>query len=121
MRLSRIAIITAACGALALGGCASNPPPTPSAPLPSTGNAQIDQVVSQAQQIAINICKFKPTADTVAGIFFSGNPIYQTASGIASAICAAVNPSTAKMGARRGGPLAAPTVAGVRIEGQFVR
>jgi hypothetical protein len=89
---------------MSLTGCA-----TPGTP------GSID--VSQVQAIATQVCGFVPTAETVISIFASGNPIYQTASAIANAICGAV---TAPKSARRRGA-AVPTVSGVPVHGTFVR
>lgn len=112
--------------ALALGACATSPgtPTTPSAPLPTTGNAQIDQVVAQVQAGTRAACSFIPTVQTIASIFLSGNPIYATASGIVSAICNAVAPPVTASARRRASQPVVVIGGGappVKIEGDFVR
>lgn len=96
--------------ALVLGGCATN-----SAGQPTVGGLTQTQIIAGAQQAAVGICGFLPTAATVVGILTAGNPAVATAEAIASAICAAVVP--VKL-ARKGTPL--PTVAGVPVHGRFV-
>lgn len=102
-------------GAVGLAGCdlttGSGGAPGGSA----AAEAKTTQVITEAQQKAVSICSYLPTAQTITDIFLSGNPIYQTATGIASAICKAVSNKSA---ARRSA--APPTVAGVVIRGRRV-
>lgn len=123
MRLSArlLPIIVVIIGGAALAGCASVGT-TPTPPIVTTGNASIDAFAAKVQDATIAACRFKPTVDTVAGIFLSGNPIYTTVSGIVNAICDAVSPPLVASVKRRGPASSTPpTVAGVVIEGQFIR
>lgn len=88
---------------LALGGCATTP----------TNPADFIKFVQEA---TVNTCAFLPFATTVANIIAAGNPALQTATEIATAICAAVVPPQG-LAKRRG----VPTVSGVEIHGRFVR
>ena len=123
-------VMLAALSGLLLSGCATTPGggttvTLPTITLPSISpsvDATIAQVqaitIAQVQAIATSICKFEPAAATVASIIASlagAGPIVDTASSIASSICASVT----KTGVRRGG--AAPRVYGVAIHGHFVR
>ncbi len=95
-------------GTLLLNGCA-----TPGGAPPTTAD-----IIKQVQQASVVACGFLPLAATVAAIISSG-----TLSGpfaIASAICAAVT-STGSLdgGLRRSAT--PPRVAGVVIQGRFVR
>ena len=92
--------------AIGLAGCATTGP-TSSTPA---------QVVSQVQNIALQICKFLPTAATVTDIFLTGNATLQTAEQVANAICAAVAPVKQGRSRLRG----APMVNGIAIHGKFV-
>jgi hypothetical protein len=77
----------------------------------------ISSFVTQVQAITSTACSFLPTAETVASILATGNPIVATANAVANAICAAVAP------AKTAGKLSTtvPTVAGVVIHGKFLR
>jgi hypothetical protein len=66
-----------------------------------------------AQNLAVQICGFLPTVQTVANIFASGSPALDTASEVANAVCQAVN--TPRGAGQK------PVVAGVVVEGQRVR
>lgn len=66
-----------------------------------------------AQNLAVQICGFLPTAQTVANIFASGSPALDTAGEVANAICQAVNTPRAT-GTK-------PIVAGVVVEGSRVK
>lgn len=72
-------------------------------------------LIAQAQSIAQQVCGFLPVAESLAQIVAQGRPELATASQIGNAVCSAVTKKTA----RRGG--GAPTVAGVPVQGQFVR
>jgi len=121
----KILTVVVAAAAIGLGACATtNPDGTPivSGTIPiiaPTGNAQIDNVVSQVQSFAIQACGFQPAASTVTGIlatFIPGAaPINSIITQITNGICAAVT----KKGFRRGST--APTYRGVSITGQRVR
>ena len=93
-------LATPVAAALVLGGCATT----------ATSAAII-----QIQNYAVLACGFLPTVTTVANIIANGNPILQTATDIANAICAAVTPKAARRGA------VLPTVNGVVVHGRFVR
>ncbi len=74
-----------------------------------------DPNVSATQNLAVTICGFLPTIETVAAIFATGNPLLQTASAVAQAICSAVvPPKSARLRA------VVPQVNGITIQGQFV-
>jgi len=115
-------VMLAALSGLLLSGCATTPGggttvTLPTITLPSI-SPSVDATIAQVQAIATSICKFEPAAATVASIIASlagAGPIVDTASSIASSICASVT----KTGVRRGG--AAPRVYGVAIHGHFVR
>lgn len=68
--------------------------------------------VTGAQQLAVKICSFEPTAQTVLNIFRTGSAALNTASEVASAVCAAVN--TPRSTGQK------PVVAGVPVEGRRV-
>lgn len=91
-------------GALALSACGTmNPNPT-------TEN-QVDQIIA----ITMQVCKFVPTAATVAALL--GQPGFVSALEIANGICGAVKaPSQLRRGA-----VVQPSYRGVRIEGRFIR
>ncbi|HEX8838214.1 MAG TPA: hypothetical protein VF748_14830 [Candidatus Acidoferrum sp.] len=102
---------------LPLSGCASLQAVFPNAPTPQ-------QLITDAQNAAVAVCQFLPTAETVAGIIATGNPALATATAIANAICGAVSPkavpgnvSVRRLINRSG---AVPTVSGVPIYGQFI-
>lgn len=66
-----------------------------------------------AQNLAVQFCGFLPTVQTVAAIFNTGSAALDTASEVATAICAAIStPRSA------GQP---PMVAGVPVQGQRVK
>lgn len=121
----KILTVTVAGAAISLGACAHNPDGTPVVAggvvpiIAPTGNASIDNAVTQVQSFAIQACGFQPAASTVAGIlatFIPGAaPINSIVTQIAQGICAAVT----RKGFRRGGP--APTYRGVAIHGTRVR
>lgn len=69
--------------------------------------------LSTAQQLAVQICGFLPTAQTVANIFATGSPALDTAGEVAAAVCQAVN--TPRATGQK------PVVAGVIVEGQRVK
>ncbi len=86
-----------------------------SACVTTSGGGLIDQVRS----IALTVCSFVPTAETIAAILAKNSPGLTTASQVANAICAAVTMPAPSPGlsARP----AAATVTGVKIDGEFVR
>lgn len=96
MKLAVIGLAAAA--ALSLGACDKQ-----------TGTLDL----SGAQNLAVQICGFLPTVQTVANIFASGSPALDTAGEVANAICQAVN--TPRATGQK------PVVAGVVVEGQRVR
>jgi hypothetical protein len=87
-------------GALALGGCQYF----------TDSSGKFD--ISGAQKLAVSICAFEPTAQTVLSIFNTGSPALGTASQVANAICQAVN--TPRSAGTK------PVVAGVPVEGRRV-
>jgi len=88
---------------LMLGGCATMP----------GGGGSLAAQIAQAQAIAQQVCRFLPTAATVAGLFNAG---IGSAIEVANAVCAAVTPQPGARVAR-----GVPVVRGVPIRGQFVR
>ncbi len=106
--MKKFLLSTALASALALGGCATTAgnPPTTSDPL------------AQAQQIAVAVCGFLPTIQTVqsiivAGAYPAGIPISELANLVGNSICTAVMARSARAGA-------VPTVNGVPVQGRFV-
>lgn len=104
-------------GALALGGCATSNGVVGLDPaLETRVNAQI----TAAQNAAVSICKFLPTAQTVAGILStfvpSAVPGVTVANQVAAAICNAVSRKSLTKGATP-----TPRVNGVVVRGSFVR
>lgn len=74
---------------------------------------KIDDVLKESAKI----CGFLPTIQTVINILAIGNPALITASGIAGAICGAINNRSAQslMGGGK------PTIEGVQIDGSFIK
>lgn len=105
--MRKLLLAASAAFAMSLGGCAT------------TGNGTFDlaSFIASVQADTNLVCAFIPTAETVANIVSTGNPIVATAGAVANAICAAVTPVKAagKFGA------VAPTVAGVAIHGRFTK
>jgi hypothetical protein len=108
---------------ISLGACATIPPVSTGGGVsipPSIGGVTVQQI----QDAAVKACKFVPTAQTVAGIIASffpgGSAANDVVSVVVNSICSAIAPTAAqaKFGPRRAGP---PTVAGVRVQGYFVR
>ncbi len=106
--MNKFLLSAALVGSLALGGCATTTgnPPTTSDPL------------AQAQQIAVAVCGFLPTIQTVqniivAGAYPAGIPVAQLANLVGNSICAAVTAKAARAGS-------VPSVNGVPIDGQWV-
>ena len=100
-------LLLAAAASLALAGCTTTDP--------ATGETT---KVTDVQSAARATCRFLPTAETVADLLEVDDSRFTTASAIAAAICAALNPQTPA------GVMtlfkAAPTVGGVVIRGQYV-
>jgi hypothetical protein len=92
--------------ATSLGGCATTG---------GGGAFNLNSFIANVQADTNLVCAFIPTAETVANIFATGDPIVTTATAVANAICAAVAPKTA--GALKRSTV--PTVAGVVIHGRF--
>ena len=98
-------LVISAAFALTLASCATTP---------------TNSNIAQIQQAAVNICKFLPTAQTVAGILISSSSmVLATANAVASAICSAVttNPLADGPGAKN----YKPHVNGVPVKGKFVK
>lgn len=98
---------------LSLGACTTVPVTNP-----STGNPVVTDVM-KIQALAIKICAFEPTAETVTNIITSlvpgASPTVTLISQIAHSICDAMVP---KVQAFMSAP---PAVNGVPIEGRFVK
>ncbi len=94
--------------AASLAGCASVP-----GSLPTQGG------IKDIQNAAAQICRFVPTAQTVANILLSGNMTVSTVLGIATSICNAVtiNPLADGPGAKN----YKPHVNGVLVRGTFIK
>lgn len=76
--------------------------------------------ITAIQNAATSACGFLPTVSVVLALLGTNNPSLQTAQQIAAAICNAVVPP-ASVAARGAAPRGTPTVAGVVIDGKFVR
>ncbi len=94
--------------AFGLAGCASTP-----SSLPTQGG------IKDIQNAAVQICRFVPTAQTVANILLSSNMTVATVLGIATSICNAVtiNPLADGPGAKN----YRPHVNGVPVRGTFIK
>lgn len=101
--MSRILIALPLAAALAASGCNT------------TGATSVEQTILD---ITLASCHYVPTLTTLASILAAGNPALATAAEVAKAICDAVAPPAS---IRHAGALLAPEVAGVVIEGHFVR
>ena len=97
------------------------------------GPLNLQDFIAQVQTTTSAVCSFLPTAETIAAIVATGNPIVTTAAAVADAICKSVTsivvapPPVAPggsvktaAGVRRAAPVT-PTVAGVVIHGKFLR
>jgi len=82
-----------------------------------TGWFKTHDVADEVMEKTVDACGFLPTAATVVNIVAAGNPSLMTATAIAGAICAAVTPKHPVMGLYE--PV--PMVAGVPIEGTFIK
>lgn len=90
-----------------------------SVPLPSGPPS-----VSSVQQTVLSVCKYVPTASTVAKVISAvvggaGGNIINSVGGIAQAICDAVTNNPLAEGPVPG--YHTPTVAGVKLKGSFVK
>jgi hypothetical protein len=85
--------------ALSLAGCATS--------------GSVSEQIKQAQDLAVQACKFLPTVATVAELFTAGFDL----DGAVKALCEAVAPQPGAMVAKKGDPV----VRGVRIRGDFVK
>ena len=87
---------------------------------PSVDTAAINIVVKKVQEIAVKICSFLPTDESVVNII-KASSTGETAYGIAKAICDAVTKADTE-GApdNAAGKNQCPMVQGVCIEGEFV-
>lgn len=115
--MRKLLSVAALCGALALGACASG---GTTGGLPAS--ASTDPTIAAVQDAAAKVCNFVPTVTTVTGIiasfFPAGGAINTIASSVANAICTAIAPKKTLRRATGDGP---PSVAGVKIEGYFIR
>jgi hypothetical protein len=98
----RLLPVLAAGSLLALAGCQT---------------ADVESKISAVQSGTRIACKFVPTVATVAKILAAGNPLVDSAKGVADAICNAV--TTAPLADGPGDRT--PRVNGVVVKGQFVR
>lgn len=102
MKVLRMLIAGAALALLA--ACAASIPagsPTGTPTTPGTIGDQTQAVIKQVQDVATNVCRFVPTAATVAGIiatFTGGGGVSDTVTQVANAICAAVSSKSAVRG-----------------------
>lgn len=124
--MKKLLIVSVLMSTVALAGCASTigtstgtttPPPI------STGDATLDAEIQAAQAAAVKACGFLPTVSTITGILSTFVPAttgpVAIGTSIAQAICNAITPkATAK---RKLGPVSAPQVNGVPVEGIYVR
>jgi hypothetical protein len=78
-----------------------------------------DEDVETIRLATCRLCRFFPTAATVANILAIGNPALMTASAIAGAICAAVTRKQNQQAFGLVGRNAPPTVEGIVIEGEW--
>lgn len=97
-----IAFVTA----LSLTACANIP------------QSSVTAAITAAQNDAVAICKYEPTATTVASLFAAADPALSTAEAIATAICAAIGPAPTTSMKRL--KLAPVNIDGVVITGKFV-
>ena len=74
---------------------------------------------AQVQSAAVALCKFEPSAASVAALLTNNGSNAATASALAGMICQAVAGGAHVSGRKLGGAL--PTVNGVVIKGQFVQ
>jgi hypothetical protein len=91
---------------------------------PDVIQTDISKIIAQVQSITSQICKFVPTAGTIAAIVTANNPGVTTAVAIAEAICnsLAPAPAAAKFGGVINGWMVAPrTVNGVVIHGHYIQ
>lgn len=91
-----------------------------------TDPTKLQELETQVQQTAVQICGFLPAVEAVAGILKLNNPLLAAPDAIANAICNAVKPqaASAKGLAPRGAQASAPVaaeVAGVTVTGRFVK
>lgn len=104
VRAARLAFTSAViAGAVITSGCAKKP------------DGSVD-IVATAQNVALTGCGFVPKVETVLSIVNVNDPALQTGVAIGNAICQAV---ILPAGAPKG--VAAPMVAGVKVDGRFVR
>jgi hypothetical protein len=109
--------------AAALGGCAHLPgtanvngtPTVVGTGPPPTASDQTSDFIKKVVDGTRTVCSFVPTAQTVAAIFATGNPVLATVNGVVDAVCAAIGNKASFYG--RGGP----SVEGVPIKGYRVR
>jgi hypothetical protein len=117
-KTTALALLLAA--GLSLGACGTNSTGTTG----STGDATTDAIINGT----VKACGFLPAVSTVTSIIASfvagGTPINDLVVSVARSICGAVSPpKTAAMArsAAAATPAGPPMVAGVRVEGRFVR
>jgi hypothetical protein len=103
--------------AIGLSGCltaGTAPVVTPVTPEVETSP---DVYIARIQQATVAACGFLPTANFVADLFLSENQTFETVSAFAKAICGAVVKQARIAKAQR----RQPVVAGIVVEGRFVR
>jgi hypothetical protein len=109
-------------GAGMLGGCTTSGSIAVTPPIGVAPPVVTDPTISAIQDAVAKGCKFVPTVFTITGIvaqFVTGGaPINALVSDVATAICSAVAPKMTVSRLRRA---ARPVVAGVPVEGYFLK
>jgi len=104
-------LMLAACGTVPPDGGSTTPPTT-------VGDKTTDAIIAGT----VRACGYLPTVSTVTAIIASfisgGAPINSLVTHVAESICGAVAPKKTGFSAAPSGP---PVVAGVRVDGHFVR
>jgi hypothetical protein len=78
-----------------------------------------DEDVEEIRLATCRLCRFFPTAATVANILSAGNPALMTGTAIAAAICAAVTRKQNQQAFGLIGHKEPPMVEGIVIEGEW--
>lgn len=82
------------------------------------GSTELDGQVSKVQVLTVKLCKFLPTASSVAAILTANNPAVVGVSAVATAICGAV---TRRSHSLLGDAAPKPEVNGIVVEGEYVK
>lgn len=112
--MRKFAIVLALGAALAVSGCTWK---TTGGTAPAPDSKKVAEIIGKVQDATTKICKFVPTATTVANILGAlGVGDYSQLTGVAQQICdAVVKKSMIRANAPR------PKVAGVPVKGRFVK